>query len=184
MNDGHELNLDSDQRTRLLKMGLSGGPAAPADDIDPDERRTDFLYQILISPLPPASGVQSSLPDLITGQFQDLLSISGKPIGELIQDKQTDLLTLRKIKDYCKQQGTDATTNEEKEQQDAFMAVYFAAIASALLFHNTKISHHQDEDMHRFFALFASKSWVIEELRALFNKASQRTVSDSNTDEK
>jgi hypothetical protein len=180
MEDNQEFNLDASQRTRLLKMGLYS-PTPGDDDVDPDERRMDFLYQILISPLPLPSDVKTTLPDLITGQFEDLVSVSGKPIGELIQDEQTDLLTLRKIKEHSKQQGTEATTKEDKEQGDAFMAVYFAAIASALFFHDAKISHHRDEDMRRFFGLFANKPWVIEELRTLFAKATQITTDSEKT---
>lgn len=164
MNNGYDLHLDSDQRTRLLKIGLS---SSEDYDVEPDERRTDCLYHILTSPLPLAQDIITSLPDLITGQVQDLVSISGKPMGELIQCPQTDLITLRKIKEYSKLGGTNSGS---KEAQDAYMAVYFAASASALVFHGTKISHHTMEDLHRFFDSFSKKTWVIKELRTLFGK--------------
>jgi hypothetical protein len=78
---------------------------------------------------------------------------------------------LRKIKEHCKQSGTSADTEEAK---DAFMAVYFAAIASAQRFHNAKISHHTDQDLYRFFEAFCRRPWIIEELRSLFIKASEQ----------
>jgi hypothetical protein len=174
MSDGQDLHLDSDQRTRLLKIGLSS-PSSRNYDVEPDEKRIDTLYQILTSTLPLTQDIRTSIPDLITGQIQDLVSISGSPIGELIQDQKTDLITLRKIKEHCKQTGTAA---DSKEEQDAFMAVYFAAIASALLFHDTKLSHHKDEDLCSFFDSFAKKPWVLEELRTLFVRASY-PASDS-----
>ena len=168
MSDGQDLHLDSDQRTRLLKIGLSTSSSEDYD-VEPDEKRIDTLYQILTSTLPLGQDIKTSLPDVITGQVQDLVSISGKPLGELIQDPKTDLVTLRRIKEYCKQEGPHA---EAKEEQDAFMAVYFATIASALVFHDTKISHHKDEDLQRFIDSFCKKTWVIKELRTLFERAS------------
>ncbi len=167
MSDGQDLHLDSNQRTRLLKIGLSTSSSGDYD-VEPYERRTDTLYQILTSTLPLTQDIKASLPDLITGQGQDLISISGKTMGELIQDPNTDLITLRKTKEHCKQSGTDAGS---KETQDAFMAVYFAAIASALVFHDTKISHHKDKDLPGFFDSFVKMPWVLEELRTLFRRA-------------
>jgi hypothetical protein len=174
MSDGQDLHLDSDHRTRLLKIGLSTSSSKDYE-VEPDEKRTDTLYQILTSTLPLAQDMKASIPDLITGQIQDLVSISGQPMGELIQDPKTDLLSLRRVKEHCKQSGTAA---DSKEEQDAFMAVYFAAIASALLFHDTKLSHHKDEDLCSFFDSFAKKPWVLEELRTLFVRASY-PASDS-----
>ncbi|MCP4452915.1 MAG: hypothetical protein GY809_15745 [Planctomycetes bacterium] len=168
MSDGQDLHLDSDQRTRLLRIGLSASSSKDYD-VEPDENRTDTLYQILTSTLPLSQDIKASMPDLITGQAQDLVSISGEPIGKLIQDQKTDLISLRKVKDHCKQNGA---ATDSKEEQDAFMAAYFAAIASAMLFHDTRISHHKDEDLCRFFFSFSQKPWVLEELRAIFVRAS------------
>ena len=177
MSDGQDFHLNSDHRTRLLKIGLSAS-SSEDHDVEPNEKRTDTLYQILTSPLFLETDAKTSLPDFITGQVQDLVSISGKPMGELIQDLQTDLLTLRKIKEHSKLDGTNA---DSKEAQDAFMAVYFAAIASALVFHDTTISHHKDEDLSRFFDSFCKKPWVLTELRTLFQKASS-LVNDSSSE--
>ena len=175
MSDGQDLHLDSDQRTRLLRIGLSG-PSSENYDVEPDEKRTDTLYQILTSTLPLAQEIKTSLPDLITAQVQDLISISGRPIGELIQDQETDLITLRKIKECCKEGGANA---DSKEAKDAFMAVYFAAIASGLVFHDTKISHHKDQDLRSFFDSFLKRPWILEELRTLFEKASSHAGINS-----
>jgi len=62
------------------------------------------------------------------------------------------------------------------------MAVYFGAIASALVFHNTRMSHHKEGDLQRFFDSFCKKPWVIQEVRILFEKASHHTVVDSTPD--
>jgi hypothetical protein len=97
-------------------------------------------------------------------------------MGEVIRDQKTDLITLRKIKEHCKEKGAAA---DSKEMQDAFMAVYFAAMASALVFRDTKISHHKDEDLPGFFDSFVKKPWVIEELRTLFSRASHHARGHS-----
>ena len=166
MSDGQSFRLDSDQRTHLLKMGLGASPSAN-DDLEPDEKRTDYLYQILIGTLPLAREVKTTLPDLITGQVQDLVSISGRPLGELIQDPQTDLTTLKGVKEHCKQQGAKSSPQEE---QDAFMAVYFAAIACALVYYGERISQHSTKNLRHFFDTYANKTWVLAELKPLFEK--------------
>jgi hypothetical protein len=175
MSDGQDIHLDSDQRTRLLRIGLSE-PSSEDKDVEPDEKRTDYLYQILVSTLPVAQKIRAALPDLIVGQAQDLSSISGKSIGELIQDRETDLATLTKIKKHSRQRGMAA---DSKEEEDACMAVYFAAIASALVSHGAKISDHEDKDLPRFFDSFVRKPWVIEELRGLLKRASDYAKRNS-----
>jgi len=75
---------------------------------------------------------------------------------------------LEKIKQYAKESGTSTNSEDEK---DVFLAVYYAAIASALVFHNEKITRHSYKGLERFFSSFTDKGWVLKEIKELFHGA-------------
>jgi hypothetical protein len=162
-----KFELDSRQSTRLLDLGLYA-PAGKDDPVHPDDLKRDLIYQILSTPLPLPKQTKESLPPIIKGQSQDLLSLSGRPVGDLLQDTNADTTVLRGIKEFAKEQGATARS---KEAQDAFMAVYLGAIASGLALHGQRISQHTTHDLKNFFAAFAKKTWVLAELRPLFSRA-------------
>ncbi len=170
MTESRDFELDSRQSVRLLDLGLS--PAADNDDaVSPDDQRKDLLYQILANPLPVSDQTRESLPPILQGQSQDLLALSGRPVGDLLQDPQAGIAVIRHIKDFAKEQGATATS---KEAQDAFMAAYLAAIAGALVFHGQRISQHDNNDLKSFFFAFAKKTWILAELRPLFKQALEK----------
>jgi hypothetical protein len=170
MTESREFELDSIQSTRLLDLGLSS-PTGNDDAVNPDDQRKDLLYQILASPLPVSDQTRESLPPILQGQSQDLLALSGRPVGDLLQDAHTDIGVIRRIKEFAKEQGATAPS---KEAEDAFMAVYLAAIASALTFHGQRISQHNSNDLRNFFGAFAKKTWVLSELKPLFSRAGEQ----------
>lgn len=154
------------RKTELLSLALSAQKALQSDD--EKERRVDLLYDILTSPLPVCRRTSDSLPPALRGQARSLQSVAGKTVGDLIQDPQIDLTTIRKIKDHAKKSGTSA---KSKAESDAFLAVYYAAIAGALVIHGKKITKHGLEDLTQFFQSFMKKDWVLPELKSLFGKA-------------
>ena len=158
------LKLTDEQKTRLLGLGLE--PIKPACRPDPDEERGDLLYDILRCPLPPAnhpSGIRK-------GAAAGLGSALGPSLGQLLTDPKIEVPVLRRIKEYAKVRGRRAGSEAEK---DAFLAVYFAAIASALTFHNERITGHSDEDLIRFFDFFARSLWMPTDIAGLLADAAR-----------
>lgn len=170
MTQKRKFELDSRQSARLLDLGLHV-PAGNDDPVDPDERRQDLLYQILTAPLPLPDQTRESLPPVLQGQSQDLQTLAGQPIGELIQNATVELALIKRIKEFTKEQGA---ATESKETRDAFMAVYLGSIACALVYHGERISQHSPKDLKGFFDTFAKKPWVLAELQPLFGRASQQ----------
>lgn len=159
------LKLTDEQKTRLLGLGLE--PIKPACRPDPDEERGDLLCDILRCPLPPAnhpSGIRK-------GAAAGLGSALGRSLGQLLTDPKTDVPVLRRIKEYAKVRGRRAGSEVER---DAFLAVYFVAIASALVFHDKRVTEHSDKHMAEFLSFFGETSWIPADLRRLFHMAADR----------
>ena len=166
MDEDRDLKLTNHQKTRLLSLGLS---LEEADDpTDPDDKRADLLYEILAETLPVADRTMDVLPPLLKGQSQKLESIAGRSLGDLILGDQTEVATIRRIKEYTKDRGASANS---EIQQDAFMATYLGAIANALVYHHKKISQHSQSDLKEYFRSFSQKTWVLKDLRDLLREA-------------
>ena len=160
------IDLNHDQKSRLLSLGL--GPR-PADSVISDnEKKMDMLYDVLTRTLPVDTSVVDSLPLVVRGLSSKLESLAGRSIGDLLQDLKTDLATINKIKQYAKELGTSA---DSENRSDVFLAVYYATIASALLFKHKKITQHSYTDLEQFFSSFVKENWVLDEIKDLLHKA-------------
>ena len=164
-NESQEFDLNRHQKSRLFSLGLGSKPREPSTD--KVEQKTDMLYDVLTRTLPVDPSVVNSLPDIVRGLSSGLQSLAGPPIGDLLQDPTTDITTISRIKQYAKDSGTSTDSEDEK---DVFLTVYYAAIASALVFHDDKITQHSFKDLEQFFHSFIQKDWVLDELIELFRK--------------
>jgi len=164
-NESQDFDLSQNQKSRLLSLALGSKPRELSTD--KVEQKADMLYDVLTRTLPVDPSVVDSLPSVVKGLSSRLHSIAGRPIGDLLQDHTTDIDTIRKIKQYAKESGT---STDSEDENDVFLAVYYAAIASALLFHNDKITKHSYKELERFFYSFTKKNWMLDELIGLFKK--------------
>lgn len=167
-NESQDFDLTQAQKSRLLSLGLESKPHELSTD--KEEQKADMLYDVLTCTLPIDPSVVNSLPAVVKGLSSRLHSLAGQPIGNLLQDLTTDLTTIRKIKQYAKDSGTAA---DSEAKGDVFLAVYHVAIASALVYHNEKVTQHSYQDLEQFFLSFRKKDWVLEEIKDLFKKAQE-----------
>lgn len=164
-NESQKLDLSRHQKSRLLSLGLGSKPSKLSTD--KVEQKADMLYDVLTRTLPVDPSVVNSLPDVVRGLSSGLQSLAGLPIGDLLKDHTTDIGTIRKIKQYAKESGT---SSDFEDESDVFLVVYYAAIASALVFHNERITKHSNKDLEQFFSSFTNKDWMLDELIELFRK--------------
>ena len=162
------LDLTSNQKTRLLSLGRSS--KASETSVDLKEKKADLLYDILTRTLPVDQSIVDSLPPVLRGLTSKLSSVAGEPLGKLLKNPKTHISVIKKIKFYAKESGA---SSKSKAESDIFLAIYYAAIASALLFHNKTITQHLHEDLEQFFLSFTKKSWIPEDLKILFKKANE-----------
>ena len=167
MNDeSQDFDLSQKQKSRLLSLGLGSKPhKSSTEEI---EQKMDMLYDVLTHTLPTDPSVVNSLPAVVRDLSSGLQSLAGNPIGDLVQDPTTDIATISRIKQYAKDMGTSA---DSEGKYDVFLVVYYAAIASALLFKHEKITQHSHKDLERFFLSFMKEDWVLDEIKDLLRKA-------------
>ena len=131
------LELNDQQKTRLLSLGLA--PDRPVTPPDENEQRGDLLCDILRCSLQADVSEQDAVPPGAGKPCLGFRTVAGPPLGELLQDPKTEVAVLRKVKEYAKSLGGNAGSDVEK---DVFLAVYFAAIAAAIIFHDERITEH------------------------------------------
>ena len=161
-------DLTAKQKKRLLNLGLAAKVSETGQDLQ--EKKADTLYNILVSPLPVDKLVLDSLPTVLRGLCRELRSVASEPISKLLLDPQTNIPALKAVKEWAKQSGTSVASDAEG---DAFLVVYYGAIASALVFHDNKVTQHSYDDLEQFFHSFSKETWVPNELVGLFTKAEE-----------
>jgi len=118
--------------------------------------------------LPLDTTVVEELPTILGRLQKDLLPHGGKTLGEVLTDPKSDLAAIKKIREYAK---TMAARKGAGTERAVAVAIYYAAIASALLFHNVKITTHSYELLDASFEKLIGKAWMSPELTQLFTKA-------------
>jgi len=160
------MRLNAEQTKQLLHLGLHG----PDDQIPLDSgvHREQHLFDFLRSKLPLEGTFKKTLPAMIQSLSEELKTLSGSSIEELLLDAKTETRILIEIKEYAKERGTSAQNETERE---VALAVYYAAIASALVYHNARISEHPCKYLKDAFSKLGKNDWLPSSLIALFQVA-------------
>jgi len=166
-----EIELSAEQKTELLNLGLE----VAAEDQGATEYKADLLYDILNYPLPVDGPAVNMLPAPLRGLSRNVRSIAGAPIIELLTSSETSVSTIEAIKEYAKQSGKSA---EPEDRADVFLAVYYGAIASGLVFHGNKITEHSYEHMVEAFGALAERDWMADDLTELLTKAQKHCQAE------
>jgi hypothetical protein len=141
--------LSPDRLAKLLALGLE----SEKDQDDLEEKRTaaEALDEMLSRKLSP-----------------EKVKASDKTVGDLLIGADTDPSLIETLKDYGKElvRGADSETRKA-----AATAIYYAAIASALLSHGKKITQHSYGRLQKAYEDLEQKDWVPSDLKDLFGKA-------------
>ena len=160
--------LSSKQLARLLNIGSDSRPSA--DGADEGQKKADLLHDWLAATLPLDAALENSLPAILRRLCQGLRPLAEKPFGELLTDPNTDIVAIRKIKGFGKKMVGAANSEAE---HDVAAVVYYAAIASALLFHNQRITKFSHDSLESSFSALAEHTWLTPDLADLFKKCIQ-----------
>lgn len=112
--------------------------------------------------------VAQAVPDILDRLRRDLAPLSGRTLGELLLDASPNVGTLVTVKDYCKKLAAE---DRSEPARTVAIAIYYAAIASALVFHSQKITTHSYENLEKSFKLLIEKPWMTADLADLFTRA-------------
>ena len=159
-----KIELTPKQKTMLLNLGLETATANAARE----ESRGDLLYDVLKHPLPMEASTVSMLPAPLRGLSRRISSLAGGPLLEQITSPSTEISAIERIKKHAKHSGRLA---KSKEQTDVLLAIYYAPIASGLVFHTRRITEHSYDHLAEAFGALASKDWMAGDLAELFGQA-------------
>lgn len=134
-----------------------------------EDRYAELLRDWMARQLPPDPGLQELLPEALGQLCRELRPFSGDSIGALLTNPQTDPQVFTRLKDYAKELGAAASQVE----REVTLTVYFAAIASALVFHDARISQHSGKKLAAAFGTLSRRSGMPPELLSLFQKAAK-----------
>ena len=160
--------LSSEKLTHLLQIGSDISESDT--QLALDQEKAELLRDRLDDTLPPDPATMKVLPRVPRGLRNTLGVLASEPIGELIQEPKTDIAVIKNIKDYSKKQSQSANCEVTYETTSI---VYYAAIASGIVFHDSKITNFSYKDLERSFGVLSNKKWIPVDLRGLFRKASQ-----------
>jgi hypothetical protein len=80
----------------------------------------------------------------------------------------TELAVVKCLKEYGKWLVRQATGKEERA---AGTAIYYAAIAAAIVFHQERITELPSATLRESFAEMLKEPWIPQELKDLFHRA-------------
>jgi len=109
----------------------------------------------------------------------DIQSLAGKSLLEVLLNPKSDAGLLQVIKDYSKSLSRSSTCEAEMA---VATIIYYAALASLLIYHEKKITQYSYESLDESFALLMEKKWMAEELVELFSRA--RRICESKQEKK
>jgi hypothetical protein len=149
----------------VLRMGSDANDR----DMTPDEAREDLLDRRLRGSLP-LTQTQANDLAVIAGELRDRLPLQGRALGEVILDEETELEILTEIKEYGKMLSV---ATESDIERDVGLAIYYAAIAGAILFWDTMITSYSYASLGNAFGTLVdeNKRWINPKLDRLFRKA-------------
>lgn len=158
--------LSPEQLARLLKIGSDTSQAD--SKVDQEQKKVELLHDWLAARLPLETALVESLPKILRRLRQELRPLEGKSFGDLLKEPNTDIAAIEKIKEYSKKMVASAKSEAE---HDAAAAIYYAAIASALVYHNKTITKFSYKNLRDSFSALSGQAWLNPDLAALFEEA-------------
>jgi len=158
--------LRLDQMKNLFFMGAE--PADSGETRNDNEKMADLLQEQLTRALPRGSLLLDALFMMLDRQGCDTRALAGKSLGQVFLDPGSDVELLEAIKNCSKKLSTALDS-----QAEAALAttLYFAALASVLVYHERKITQSTYEKLQESFARLTEKKWMTAELIDLFSRA-------------
>ncbi|MDT8300202.1 MAG: hypothetical protein RQ760_01880 [Sedimentisphaerales bacterium] len=98
-------------------------------------------------------------------------------IGDLLCDPNTTTSVLKRLKKFGR---SLFSKGKIAPQRNVGLAIYYGAIANALIFHDVRITRLSYLDLHRSFMDLASKEWMPPQFQSLFRRAHEYCKAKSS----
>jgi len=164
--DSTTFGLKPDKLAQLWNMGdkMDQGNSEESDD----QRKADLLFDRLAQKLPFDHVVAHLLPKALAQICKDIQPFTCNSYGILINNPLTDVTILKKIKNNNKKLSQNVNSDVE---YDVITVIYYAAIASALVYHNQRITSFSYVHLNKKFISLLEHTWLTSEIKNLFQKA-------------
>ena len=156
-------DLSPDQLADLLGITFDA-PSNESNDAVTDTN-AQLIEAQLVGTLALDTTVLNNLPTVVAQLDKDIFGGGGETLGKVLTDPGSDMEIISKIKRYAK---NISLSKNSKNERAVALAVYYAAIANAALFHKVKITAHSHEVLKAQFRKFSGESWMSKELARLF----------------
>ena len=131
-------------------------------------RMEQWLQEQLAEKCPVSGSRGRSQSRLLERIEETVLQNMNGSVGQALSDPKVPVELVQAIKDRYKEwAGKEA----DKDKQRIHTAIYFAAIARALVSHNQTITHHPHDYLIHSFETLRGERWVSSPLRALYAEA-------------
>jgi len=137
-------------------------------DMETENKKTELLQDRLSETLLSGSLKDSPLSKELTHLCHISGIAAGETIRQLLANPTTDMQLINKIKEHGKILSQNAKTEAE---HDTANALYYAAIAHALVYHNSKITKFSYVELEKSLSMFIGKEWISKDLSELLKKA-------------
>lgn len=151
-------------------LGIALDNDSGGDKNNPEHNTAELLNARLNGMLPLDTTVVEELPVILGRLYKDIMPSAGKTLGQVLTDSKSNLDTIKKIREYAKKMTSRKVLSGEKA---VAVAIYYAAIANALLFHDIKITTYSYKSLDDSFIRLINKPWISTELAKLFIDASK-----------
>ena len=156
---------------RLWEVGED--PPTGQDGLIKEQRRAEFLCDRLAEPLPLEPTAARTLPATLSYVLEQFTPFVGCSVGALLFDPDTDPSVIWQIKEQYREKAESCPS--ELERQVATV-IYYAAIASALLFHEetlfrvNRITLFSYGELEEYFSQLLDIDWLAQNLTCLFKR--------------
>lgn len=173
--------LDSDKLAQLLQIGSEIQETETALDLN--QQKSLCLKERLEQTLPLDQSFAKTIPPFVARLCERNGLLAGESIRGLLNNPDTPVSLVEKLKDYAK--GLTETAKTEPDA-DTAIVLYYAAIAHAMIYSKARISRFSYPSLIESFTSLTEKDWIEPMCQDLFTKAvqecKQQNQKSSNQD--
>ncbi len=158
--------LTLDQMKHLFSMGRAD--PNPGNETGGEQEMASLLREQLTCCLPRGTLFCDVLVMMMEQQGYKIHSLTDRSLADVLLSDKTNIDLLQVIKKCAK---TLSTTLDSQVETALATTFYFAALASALVFHDSRITQNSYEKLDESFGMLIEKQWMADELVTLFSQA-------------
>jgi len=133
-----------------------------------DKTKAELLCDRLAQKISIENFLAQILPKAFAETCKNIQPFTGNSYGVLLNDPLTEIIILKKIKEENKKLAQHKNSDIEYE---IITVIYYAAIASALVYHDQKITSFSYDHLKDKYISLLNNTWLTADLRNLFQEA-------------